>query len=198
MLQVYKRTIGEQEIYLQADQAFEKEANTVLDFVEDSLDTITDKSIVEFHYAFVAFKPLETGFQVVVPDLAGEPDEKFTEDLSYFLSIIAQTFALAKQTKTIGQLSNFTFKDNVILTNNAFTQPEFYVHRYHEDTWFVAPVDQTIETQPLEGFQAYKVLRGHPELYPMIHLPVDYIGLYSNGQLVSVMDTDGQERLSGQ
>ena len=34
MLQVYKRTIGEQEIYLQADQAFEKEANTVLDFVE--------------------------------------------------------------------------------------------------------------------------------------------------------------------
>ena len=197
-MQTYQKECLETTIFVTTQEEYQQEAEMVMEYIADLVDEITEKTIVEFHYAYVGFEPVENGFRVVVPDLAHHETEKTTENLTYFLQIIHDTFEMAKLTKTQGKLMNFTFKQHIVVANNAFSGPEFYAHRFEGDTWYIAPIDPKIETQPLTGKLAYELLPEHPELYAILHLPVDYIALYANGELVSVLNEESEEVLNKQ
>lgn len=193
---IVEKMIGQELLYLYTDEQYEKEAHEVLAFIEDAVDEITENEKIEFHYAFVSFKKTEKGYVVLVPDFETNPQDSRTEDCTLFLKIIHETFEMAKKTKTNGQLLNFTFMNHIIVAHHTFEQTEWYAQRFDDSTWYLAPVDMTVDTQPLSGYKAYEVLKDHPELYSILHLPIDYIALYAHDQLITVLDTQNQEVFS--
>ena len=70
---------------------------------------------------------------------------------------------------------------------------EWYAHRFDDETWYIAPMNRTIETQPLEGNQAYEIFPDYPELYEIMHLPTDYIVLFKGHEIISVLNIDNED-----
>ncbi|MGY3724166.1 hypothetical protein SAMN05421767_10135 [Granulicatella balaenopterae] len=194
-MEKFEKMINNQLVVLTADEQYEKEALDVLAFLEDAVEEINEDALVSFHYAYIGFVKEGEAFHVYAPDLAeGDIDGKVT-DLTYFLSIIEATFKMAKRTKTLGKLINFTYQGTVVLANDVFDQSEIYAHRYEDDTWYIGPIDQSVEQQPLMGAKAYQVFYEHPELYGIMHLPTDYIAMIKDGEVLSVLDIEGENVL---
>lgn len=188
---IFKRIIESKTVYVEASEEFSKEAEQLLDLVENSELEWKDEAILSFHYAHIQLKAIEDGFEIYVPDLENKNPKDYIKDVSYLLSIFRKTFEAAKRTKQIGKLINYTHLQDVILANEVLGQSEWYAHRYEEDTWFIGHVDPTLSQQPLQGKFAYEVFPDFPDLYYVMHLPLDTIALFSKGQLVSILDENG-------
>ena len=60
---------------------------------------------------------------------------------------------------------------------------DFYAHRFDDETWYVAPVDQEIESQPLSGAKAYEIFPDYPSFYDIFH----------KGEIVSVLNENSED-----
>ena len=137
--------------------------------------------------------PKVEDFQVVVQNYEHKLLDEWVEDFSYFLDIIRKTIQTGKRTKTLGHLIPFRFDGPLVIANHTFEVDEWYAHRFDDETWYIAPIDQTIDPQPLEGNQAYEIFPDYPELYEVMHLPTDYIILFKGHDIVSVLNTDSED-----
>ena len=170
------RELNGRRLILTADEEYQKEAEDMLSFVEEYFEENWDEvdTLIPIHYGQV---------KVI-------PKGEWVEDFSYFLDIIRKTIQTGKRTKTLGRLIPFRFDGPLVIANHTFEVDEWYAHRFDDETWYIAPIDQTIDSQPLEGNQAYEIFPDYPELYEVMHLPTDYIILFKGHEIVSVLNTD--------
>ena len=66
-----------------------------------------------------------------------------------------------------------------MIANHTFEVDEWYAHRLMMKLGIYAPIDQTIDPQPLEGNQAYEIFPDYPELYEVMHFTNETILSYS-------------------
>lgn len=188
----FLREVNGQRLFLVADEEYQKEAEDMLTFVEEYFEENWDEvdTLIPIHYGQVKVIPKGEDFQVLVQNYEHKLLNEWIEDFSYFLEIIRKTIQTGKRTKTLGRLIPFRFDGPLVIANHTFEVDEWYAHRFDDETWYIAPIDQTIDPQPLEGNQAYEIFPDYPELYEVMHLPTDFIILFKGHDIVSVLNTD--------
>jgi len=149
--------------------------------------------LIPIHYGNIKVVSIENEYHVCVPNYEQKQLEEWITDCSYFLEIVQKTFKAGKRTKTLGKLVPFRFDSPVIIANHTFEVEDFYAHRFDDETWYIAPVDQEIESQPLSGAKAYEISPDYPNFYDMMHLPTDTIVIFHKGEIVSVLNEDSQD-----
>ena len=149
--------------------------------------------MIPIHYGNIKVVSIENEYHVCVPNYEQKQLEEWITDCSYFLEIVQKTFKAGKRTKTLGKLVPFRFDSPVIIANHTFEVEDFYAHRFDDETWYVAPVDQEIESQPLSGAKAYEIFPDYPNFYEMMHLPTDTIVIFHQGEIVSVLNQESQD-----
>ena len=147
--------------------------------------------LIPIHYGNIKVVSIENEYHVCVPNYEQKQLEEWITDCSYFLEIVQKTFKAGKRTKTLGKLVPFRFDSPVIIANHTFEVEDFYAHRFDDETWYIAPVDQEIESQPLSGAKAYEIFPDYPSFYDMMHLPTDTIVIFHKGEIVSVLELIG-------
>ena len=189
------REVNGSHLILVADEEYQKEAEDLLTFVEEYFETSWDEvnNLIPIHYGQVKVIPKGEDYQVVVQNYEHKLLEEWVEDFSYFLEIVRKTYLAGKRTKTLGRLIPYRFDGPLVVANHTFEVEEWYAHRFDDETWYIAPMDQTIETQPLEGNQAYEIFPDYPELYEIMHLPTDYIVLFKRHEIISVLNIDSED-----
>ena len=188
----FTRTIQEHLFIVEAKEAYQKEAEDLLTIVEDYFEENLEElnQLIPIHYGNIKVVSIENEYHVCVPNYEQKQLEEWITDCSYFLEIVQKTFKAGKRTKTLGRLIPFRFDGPLVIANHTFEVDEWYAHRFDDETWYIAPIDQTIDPQPLEGNQAYEIFPDYPELYEIMHLPTDYIILFKGHEIVSVLNTD--------
>lgn len=190
----FEATVQSKKIFLNADEAYQKEVDDLLTFIDDYfLDQSIHELPIPIHYGNIRLEAVEGGYQVLTQDYQCGNIERWISDLSYFLAIIRRTQQAGKKTKSFGRMVPFRFDDVVIVANHTFEEDEWYAHHVEDDTWYLAPIDQSIDAQPLTGFKAYEVFPDHPEMYDLMHLPIDYIALITRNEIVSVLNKDSED-----
>lgn len=193
----YERLVNETPIRLTADDSYQKEAEDLLLFLEDQFDGQPfDEDPVPIHYGNVRLTKTADGYGVLVQDYKCKDLTNWISDLSYFLAIIRATQVGGKRTKSFGRMVPFRFDSPVVIANHTFDVDEWYAHRFDDETWYLAPIDQTIESQPLTGVKAYELFPDHPELYELMHLPTETIALIKGNEVLSVLNKEGEEVLT--
>ena len=99
---------------------------------------------------------------------------KFTRTIQEHLFIVEAKEAYRKEAEDLLIIVEDYFEENL-------------------ETWYVAPVDQEIESQPLSGAKAYEIFPDYPNFYDMMHLPTDTIVIFHKGEIVSVLNEDSQD-----
>lgn len=191
----FTRTIQERLFIVEAKEAYQKEAEDLLTIVEDYFEENLEElnQLIPIHYGNIKVVSIENEYHVCVPNYEQKQLEEWITDCSYFLEIVQKTFKAGKRTKTLGKLVPFRFDSPVIIANHTFEVEDFYAHRFDDETWYVAPVDQEIESQPLSGARAYEIFPDYPNFYDMMHLPTDTIVIFHKGEIVSVLNEDSQD-----
>lgn len=193
----YERLVNETPIRLTADDSYQKEAEDLLLFLEDQFDGQPfDEDPVPIHYGNVRLTKTADGYGVLVQDYKCKDLTNWISDLSYFLAIVHATQVGGKRTKSFGRMVPFRFDSPVVIANHTFDVDEWYAHRFDDETWYLAPIDQTIESQPLTGAKAYELFPDHPELYELMHLPTETIALIKGNEVLSVLNKEGEEVLT--
>lgn len=189
------REVNGSRLILVADGEYQKEAEDLLTFVEEYFEISWDEvnTLIPIHYGQVKVISKGEDYQVVVQNYEHKLLEEWVEDFSYFLEIVRKTYLAGKRTKTLGRLVPYRFDGPLVVANHTFEVEEWYAHRFDDETWYIAPMDQTIETQPLEGNQAYEIFPDYPELYEIMHLPTDYIVLFKGHEIISVLNIDSED-----
>ena len=189
------REVNGRRLIVLADEEYQKEAEDMLTFVEEYFEENWDEvdTLIPIHYGNIKVVSIENEYHVCVPNYEQKQLEEWITDCSYFLEIVQKTFKAGKRTKTLGRLIPFRFDGPLVIANHTFEVDEWYAHRFDDETWYIAPIDQTIDPQPLEGNQAYEIFPDYPELYEVMHLPTDYIILFKGHDIVSVLNTDSED-----
>lgn len=147
---------------------------------------------------FSLFILLETseGYDIAVPDYAGNPFENITEDLTIALWIQLEQTDILRMYKLSGE--TIRFDDKIVIEKNALENPHISLQRFSDlggSGWCIKAIEKDAggnykneEAGEYEAYYAYQLLQIRPALLKALLLPYEYLVVFDGEEIVEILN----------
>ena len=95
-----------------------------------------------------------------------------------------------------------SFRDKVVVAKNILEVDSIYLQRSGgaergDSGWYIGPVNEEDDTEELEAFYVYQLLKIRPSLIQVLALPYEYMVIFERDQVKAVLNERDEDILSG-
>ncbi|RNB51995.1 hypothetical protein AAFJ72_16600 [Brevibacillus gelatini] len=133
----------------------------------------------------------EGQMEIVAPDYDTNPFTETNRDLSVSLYIqMAQNHCLQTLQLT-GEAA--LFQDKIVVAKGALEEEHVYLQRAEQreagdSGWYLGPVRGEVDSDGLESYYIFQLLKHRPSLLQALALPRGYIAVFRGDQIEAVLD----------
>ncbi|WP_026677436.1 immunity protein Imm33 domain-containing protein [Fictibacillus gelatini] len=186
------RTIENKNIIIQAEGQLDFQVNhlfNILSKVDKS--KLIDGFSLQIGWSVFFLTQKEDGYHVAAPDFAKNPFQDMTEDLTIPLWIQFKQIHFLQKLNLHGETVKFS--DKIIAARKALQYDNLFLQRSSgcekgDSGWYIGPVDYEVETEELEAFYAYQLLKWRPALIQVLALPFEYMVVFEKDEIKAVLD----------
>ncbi|NTU33131.1 hypothetical protein HPY27_23505 [Brevibacillus sp. HB1.1] len=171
-----------------------KQADFLLDVfadVEDETGPIKNGAKIQVGWTILLVFERDGYMEIVAPDYDENPFSETTSDLSVSLVVqMAQNNCL-QTVRAEGEAA--LFQDKIVVAKGAFEQEHVYLQRAEDvrkgdSGWYLGPVEGEVESDQLESYYVYQLLKLRPSLLQALALPRGYIVVFQGDLIEAVLD----------
>ncbi|CAK8585117.1 immunity protein Imm33 domain-containing protein [Priestia megaterium] len=192
------RNIGDKVVVIQAENELEMQVENLFSIFE----TIETEKWVEgfsiqigWSRFIVSIKGKE--YHILSPDYSKNPFEDDTEDLTLALWVqLEQVHFLRKLNINNGETVRFS--DKVVVAKNILEVDSIYLQRSSnceqgDSGWYIGAVNEEDDTEELEAFYAYQLLKIRPSLIQVLALPYEYMAVFEKDEVQAVLNENDED-----
>jgi len=136
-------------------------------------------------------------YHILSPDYSKNPFEDDTEDLTLALWVqLEQVHFLRKLNINNGETVRFS--DKVVVAKNILEVDSIYLQRSSDceqgdSGWYIGAVNEEDDTEELETFYAYQLLKIRPSLIQVLALPYEYMAVFEKDEVQAVLNENDED-----
>lgn len=138
----------------------------------------------------------EDGYHLFAPNYNENPFENTTEDLTVALWIQLQQSRFLRKLNLSGEAIKFS--DKIVTAKNIAQVDNIYLQRSGDcekgdSGWYIGPVNKDDDTEELEAFYAYQLLKLRPELIKALVLPFEYMAIFEKDEIKAILNENDED-----
>ena len=174
--------------------------STVLQHEDMVHNVIQDNRMLQIGWGFYKVRQTGSEYQILACDIANDPFQSVTEDLSLNLEIFSKQRRILSITKAAPLETSF--QDTLIVHRAAVKSPRVYLQRNEpgsqgDSGWYMGVIGVKAPNDPSEyaRIYTYQLLKFCHEAISVMHLPVGTICVIENGNIIEIVDKDNNKIL---
>ncbi len=187
-----KRNIANKSFSLNIEDGLIEQAEALLDIISNIEATkLKNKFKIQVGWNIFIIVEDAQGYKVVAPDYMKNPFSEITNDLTISLWIQFEQCEILNKLKLVGE--TISFKDKVVCAKGVLSLDNIYLERRKvyetgDSGWYIGPVDDEINTDELEAYYAYQLLKIRASIIKALGLPTGYMAVLDKNGLKAVLD----------
>ncbi|WP_309479522.1 immunity protein Imm33 domain-containing protein [Brevibacillus agri] len=191
------KQIGNRTFVVTCREFLEKQADFLLDLfadVENESGPLRNGAKIQVGWTILIINEREGHegqMEIVAPDYDTNPFTETNRDLSVSLYVqmaqnhCLQTLQLAGETAL--------FQDKIVVAKGALEEEHVYLQRAEQaeagdSGWYLGPVQGEVDSDGLESYYIFQLLKRRPSLLQALALPCGYIAVLKGDQIEAVLD----------
>lgn len=201
-MEKFIKNIGNKVVVVQVEHELKMQVESLFNIFETiKREKWTDGFSIQIGWSnfIVSIKGEE--YYILSPDYSRNPFEDYTEDLTLALWVqLEQVHFLRKL--NMGNGEDVSFSDKVVVAKNILEVDSIYLQRSGGaerggSGWYIGPVNEEDDTEELEAFYAYQLLKIRPSLIQVLALPYEYMVIFERDKVKAVLNERDEDILSG-
>lgn len=187
-----KRNIENKSFVINIEECLIEQAEALLDIISNiEASKLKDEFKIQVGWnIFIVVKDVQE-YKIVAPDYMKNAFVERTDDLTISLWIQLEQCALLNELKLIGEM--ISFQDKIVCAKGVLSLDNIYLERKKthdkgDSGWYIGPVDEMINTDELEAYYAYQLLKIRPSIIKALALPNGYMAVLDKDELKAVLD----------
>jgi hypothetical protein len=200
-LKKFVRNIGDKVVVVQAEYELKMQVQSLFRIFETiEREKWTDGFSIQIGWSNFIVSVKNEEYYILSPDYSGNPFEDYTEDLTLALwAQLEQVHFLRKLNMKNGE--GVSFRDKVVVAKNILEVDSIYLQRSGgtergDSGWYIGPVNEEDDTEELEAFYVYQLLKIRPSLIQVLALPYEYMVIFERDQVKAVLNERDEDILS--
>lgn len=147
---------------------------------------------IQFGWTLLTLKPRNGDVVVCEPDYAADAFRDSVEDVTRTLWVQAQQCDLLRQLGLDAHVARF--RDKVVIARSCLEERRVFLQRQRveeagDSGWFIGSVQEHTDSESnYESLYVYQVLIRRPSLLRVMSLPPDYVAVFDDDHLESILD----------
>ncbi|CAM4030811.1 hypothetical protein HCA64_06495 [Listeria booriae] len=193
----FKRSINGKSVAVKAEAKLKPQVDLLYKFLSNiETSNIIDGYSIQIGWAVYFIRGAGDSFQLTVPNFSTNPFEDETTDLTVALWIQLQQSHFLRKVNVDGE--TIKFSDKVVVAKNILQKSDIYLQRSDgqekgDSGWYSGAVNEVDDTDELEAFYAYQLLKIRPELIKVLALPFEYMVIFNNDEIKAVLDAEDND-----
>lgn len=193
----FKRSINGKYIVIEAEEELEPQVDILYQVLSNiETNTIIDGYSIQVGWAVYCIREAVDAYQLTVPNFSTNPFEDETNDLTLALWIQLQQSHFLRKINVEGE--TIKFSDKVVVAKNILQKSDIYLQRSDgqakgDSGWYVGAVNDADDTDELEVFYAYQLLKIRPELIKVLALPYEYMVVFNDDEIKAVLNAEDDD-----
>ncbi|WP_206911959.1 hypothetical protein IGL98_000227 [Enterococcus sp. DIV0840] len=134
-------------------------------------------------------------FVILTNDTSKNPFEDKTKDLTLALWVQLEQGHFLRKLNLEGK--SISFSDKIILQKNILTFDTMYMQRSSDvelgdSGWYIGSIEEDNSEEDLYALYAYQLLKQKPEIIQVLALPDEYMVIYENNEIKTVMNENDE------
>lgn len=203
-VKVFTKIIGNNKIYLQCLESLSKQAEFLLNLLEDELRNINvlqDNYKIQIGWSIYIISKQNEGFVILAPDYKRNPFKDRSSDLTIPLMIQCQQNDMLKKANVQGE--PISFQDTMIILKDTLNSDMLYLERKDvckkgDSGWYLGLVDDKKDTRSIDDYKSiyiFQLLELKPELLQLLSLPIGCLAIIKGDSIVEVLDSQNNRIL---
>ncbi|EUJ32212.1 immunity protein Imm33 domain-containing protein [Listeria cornellensis] len=193
----FKRSINGKYIVIKAEEELEPQVNVLYQVLSNiETNNIIDGYSIQVGWTVYFIREVSDIFQLKAPNFSTNPFEEETNDLTIALWIQLQQSHLLRKINVEGEIIKFS--DKVVIAKNILQKSDIYLQRSDgqekgDSGWYIGAVNDEDDTDDLEAFYAYQLLKIRPELIKVLALPYEYMVVFNDDEIKAVLNAEDDD-----
>ncbi|SFH21082.1 hypothetical protein SAMN04487776_106203 [Priestia megaterium] len=192
------RNIGDKVVVVQAEHELKMQVESLFRIFETiEREKWTDGFSIQIGWSNFIVSVKNEEYYILSPDYSGNPFEDYTEDLTLALwAQLEQVHFLRKLNINNGETVRFS--DKVVVAKNILEVDSIYLQRSSDceqgdSGWYIGAVNEEDDTEELEAFYAYQLLKIRPSLIQVLALPYEYMAVFEKDEVQAVLNENDED-----
>ncbi|WP_280170039.1 immunity protein Imm33 domain-containing protein [Priestia megaterium] len=192
------RNIGDKVVVVQAEHELKMQVESLFRIFETiEREKWTDGFSIQIGWSNFIVSVKNEEYYILSPDYSGNPFEDDTEDLTLALwAQLEQVHFLRKLNINNGETVRFS--DKVVVAKNILEVDSIYLQRSSDceqgdSGWYIGAVNEEDDTEELEAFYAYQLLKIRPSLIQVLALPYEYMAVFEKDEVQAVLNENDED-----
>ncbi|WP_242218536.1 hypothetical protein [Bacillus cereus group sp. BfR-BA-01380] len=191
-MEKFIKNIGDKTFIAQAEEYLAVQVEGLFHFLSEvENDRLIDGFSMQVGWSIYFLDQREDGYHIIVHDYTKNPFEDMTDDLTISLWILLKQVRCVKQLKVEGELLRFC--DKIVAAKNVLQLDDIYLERTKDcetgdSGWYIGPVNDEDNTEELEAFYAYELLKLRSSIVQVLTLPAEYLVVFEKDQIKAILD----------
>jgi len=197
-LKKFIRNIGDKVVVVQAEHELKMQVESLFRIFETiEREKWTDGFSIQIGWSNFIVSVKNEEYYILSPDYSGNPFEDYTEDLTLALwAQLEQVHFLRKLNINNGETVRFS--DKVVVAKNILEVDSIYLQRSSDceqgdSGWYIGAVNEEDDTEELEAFYAYQLLKIRPSLIQVLALPYEYMAVFEKDEVQAVLNENDED-----
>jgi len=197
-LKKFVRNIGDKVVVVQAEHELKMQVESLFRIFETiEREKWTDGFSIQIGWSNFIVSVKNEEYYILSPDYSGNPFEDYTEDLTLALwAQLEQVHFLRKLNINNGETVRFS--DKVVVAKNILEVDSIYLQRSSDceqgdSGWYIGAVNEEDDTEELEAFYAYQLLKIRPSLIQVLALPYEYMAVFEKDEVQAVLNENDED-----
>ncbi|MGC4378119.1 hypothetical protein WD019_14520 [Fictibacillus sp. Mic-4] len=188
----FVQTIGDKKMIIEA----EEHLNFQVDNLFKTLSKIDSSKLkdgfsIQVGWSVFFLSEKEDGFHLIAPDYTKNPFQDTTDDLTIPLWVQLEQVHCLRKLNIPGE--TIKFSDKIVTAKNVLQLDDIYLQRSSDcekgdSGWYIGPVNDEDETEELEAFYAYQLLKIRPSIIQALALPYEYMVIFEKDEIKAVLN----------
>ncbi|MBC1800338.1 immunity protein Imm33 domain-containing protein [Listeria booriae] len=196
-MEKFSKKINDKNIIIEAEKELKPQAELLFQVLSNiDSDKLIDGYAIQVGWTVYFLREIEAIYQLTAPNFSTNPFEDETTDLTVALWIQLQQSHFLRKVNVDGE--TIKFSDKVVVAKNILQKSDIYLQRSDgqekgDSGWYIGAVNEVDDTDELEAFYAYQLLKIRPELIKVLALPFEYMVVFNNDEIKAVLDAEDND-----
>ncbi len=196
MIKVIKNINGI-ELSVCVEAFFREQAEALLEIISGiNCSDYKDGYRIQIGFSIFTMYKNENGYSILAPDYSKNPLTDNTEDLSAALIIQLEQGMFLHSVGLEGE--QVSYLDKIVCNKGVLDTDKIYMERTDgykkgDSGWYIGAVEGNNQSEELEAFYAFQVIKSRPSIIKVLALPSGYLAVFNGDELEAVVNERNEE-----
>lgn len=194
---LFEKSIGDKSIVIKAEKELHMQVeNVFLILSKLENEKLIDDFSIQIGWSVFFLSKRNDKYYMLAPDYNKNPFKDTTDDLTLALWVQLEQVHCLRKLDINGE--TIKFSDKVVIAKNILQVDNIYLQRTSDceegdSGWYIGPVNESDDTDDLEAFYAYQLLKIRPSLIQTLALPYEYMVIFEKDEIKAVLNENDEE-----